>query len=137
MAKGLLQSRAGTPLVIGLLGDLGSGKTTFVKGFAAGLGIKEIVVSPTFLLICKYPFVSGTLYHVDPYRLKDACGAFCSLGFADILKESDAIVIVEWAKRLKPLLPKDTVWIELKHIGRNKREFRVRGYLASCISYLA
>lgn len=125
MAKELLRSRVSTPFVIGLFGDLGSGKTTFVKGFAAGLGIKEIVVSPTFLLICRYPFASGTLYHIDPYRLKDPLGALRSLGFYDMLKEKGAIIIIEWAKRLKPLLPRDTVWIAMRHVGGNKREIRM------------
>lgn len=97
-----------TPLVIALYGDLGSGKTCFVQGIAAGLGIERLITSPTFTLINEYP---GTrpLYHFDLYRLTGA-NDLLNMGFQEYC-ETNSIVVLEWAERAESILPPHTIRI--------------------------
>lgn len=98
--------------IIALIGELGSGKTTFVQGFAKGLGIKEKIISPTFVLIKQY----STLYHVDLYRVEN----FQDLGFEEILANPNNIVLIEWAEKFKNL-PKNTIRITIEKLAGDKR----------------
>ncbi len=96
--------------VVCLYGELGSGKTTFVQGFAKGLGIATRLLSPTFIIVRRYqiPDNSGFLYHLDLYRMegeKDLLG----LGLPEILADSNSVVLIEWAEKLGELLPKNRV----------------------------
>jgi tRNA threonylcarbamoyladenosine biosynthesis protein TsaE len=94
--------------IIGLVGDLGSGKTTFAQGFAEGLGImKEKVLSPTFVLMRQYPLKKRnfkTFIHIDCYRLKDA-KELEALGWSDLAANPKNIILIEWADRVKTILP--------------------------------
>lgn len=109
--------------VIALFGDLGSGKTTFVQGFAEGLGVTERILSPTFIIMRSYQTKSGILYHADLYRLEeDASESAKEIGLLDTFEDKNAIVIIEWAERIEALLPKDTIRVHLKHIAEEKRE---------------
>jgi len=92
--------------VVALSGDLGAGKTTFVQGLALGLGIKEPIQSPTFVLLNLYK----GLYHFDLYRLKNESD-FTSLGFEEYF-EKDGICVIEWPDRIAKILPPGTVHIE-------------------------
>ncbi len=103
--------------VIALVGELGAGKTTFTQGFARGLGIKDKIISPTFVLIRQH----GNFYHIDLYRLND----FKDLGLEEILSNKNNIVLIEWAEKIKDLLPKNTIWIYFKIIKNNKREIKI------------
>ncbi len=98
--------------VIALRGDLGAGKTCFVRGLAAGLGFSGSVHSPTFTLINEYrgPRI---LYHLDLYRLAGPDDAW-EIGIDQYLP-GDGITAIEWAERIKPLLPSNTVFIELRY----------------------
>lgn len=98
--------------IIALMGELGSGKTTFVRGFAKGLGVKEKIISPSFVLIKQY----STLYHVDLYRVEN----FQELGLEEILANPNNIVLIEWAEKLKNL-PKSTIRITIKKLEDDKR----------------
>lgn len=99
--------------VLELTGPLGSGKTTFVKGLAQGLGVKAIVRSPTFLLARAYPLPRGqTLYHLDLYRLKNS-DELLALGLSEILNQRN-IVVVEWPELLKTSLPQGTLKIQFR-----------------------
>ena len=80
-------------VVIGLQGELGSGKTRFVQGFAKGLGIRQRLTSPTFVLMKKYK----NLYHIDCYRLNKPKDLL-DLDFKEIIDDSQNIVVVEWAE---------------------------------------
>ncbi len=109
--------------IVCLFGDLGSGKTTFVKGLAQGLGIEaDVVNSPTFVLLNihegKLP-----LYHFDLYRLEDV-QEILALGYEEYFY-GEGITVVEWAERLKHLMPKKYVHVELSHQGENKRLIKV------------
>lgn len=100
--------------VIALSGPLGAGKTTFVQGFAKGLGIKDKIISPTFVLIRQHK----NLYHVDLYRINN----FQELGLNEILENPSNIIIIEWAEKIKKMLPKDTTWITFEVFGETKRK---------------
>jgi len=106
-AAGLLD-RLHPGAVIALHGDLGSGKTCFVRGLAAGLRITDPVTSPTFTLIHEYPSVPP-LYHMDLYRLTGP-DALDALGLDDYL-DGSGITVIEWADRADPLLPARTLHI--------------------------
>jgi tRNA threonylcarbamoyladenosine biosynthesis protein TsaE len=92
--------------VLCLYGDLGSGKTTFTQGFARGLGFANRLLSPTFIIVRRYDLSSGSrfLYHVDLYRTKSLYDIE-NIGFAEMVKDPGAFVIIEWAERLGDLKP--------------------------------
>lgn len=107
--------------IFALTGDLGAGKTIFVQGFAKGLGIKEKIISPTFVLIRQHqiPSSNKTLYHIDLYRLDSVDSK--QLGLDEILAEENSIVLIEWAEKLNKL-PKDSIRINIeKGENQNRR----------------
>ena len=103
-------------LVVGLEGNLGAGKTTFIQAFAKGIGVKGKLTSPTFVLMKKY----GNLYHLDCYRIKDSEDVL-ALDFKEIISIPKNIVLIEWAEKIKRILPKDRVWIKFKILGKKER----------------
>jgi len=133
--------------VIALIGDLGAGKTVLVRGLAQGLGIKKIINSPTFVLMKTYQtrinagldadkrgkFISANqrkhqrksaikwLVHVDAYRLKSGCDLI-DIGLLDWLGKKDSVVMIEWAERVKNILPKNTIKIKIKI--NHQKDFR-------------
>lgn len=104
-------------MVICLEGELGSGKTVFVKGFARALGIEDNITSPTFNLIKEYDGGELTLYHMDVYRLNDACE---TVGFSDYFNKK-GVSIIEWAELIGDCLPKERLEIEIRIIDENTR----------------
>ena len=104
--------------ILALTGDLGSGKTTFVKGLAMGLNIQECVQSPTFVLMNHYP----GLIHFDLYRLKTS-EDFSSLGFEEYF-ESSEILAIEWPDRIQDILPKETFHLHFSYVN-GTREVRI------------
>ena len=104
-----------TGIVIALIGDLGSGKTTFAQGFAEGLGINEHVGSPTFKLVSEYDGQKGKLIHVDAYRL-EGIDDFLNIGGEDILATPRAIILIEWGDKLESILPPDAIRISFKRV---------------------
>ncbi|CAN5713436.1 tRNA (adenosine(37)-N6)-threonylcarbamoyltransferase complex ATPase subunit type 1 TsaE [soil metagenome] len=104
--------------VFALIGDLGAGKTQFVKGLVREIGSTTEVTSPTFTLVHEYGGGRCPVYHFDFYRL-DAAEAVIRIGFDDYL-EGDGICIVEWADRFPQLFPAATVWIAL--VSKNESE---------------
>lgn len=108
--------------VIALTGNLGSGKTTFVQGLAEGLGIKDRIISPTFILMRQHQGKRLTLYHIDLYRLEeDVKGEFRNLGVEDSWGKEGNVVVVEWAEKVKDMLPSETKWVRFKNEGAEKR----------------
>jgi tRNA threonylcarbamoyladenosine biosynthesis protein TsaE len=113
-------------LVLALIGDLGGGKTTFLKGFARGLGIKEKILSPTFILIRKFDIKHRTssfkhFYHIDCYRIEKP-KEILDLGLREIINNPKNIVAIEWADKIQKILPKKTFFLEFEVLGRNKRK---------------
>lgn len=107
-------------LVIGLEGELGSGKTTFIKGFAKGLGIRKKLTSPTFVLMKKYK----NLYHIDCYRIK-SYKDILALDFKEIIFNPKNIIVVEWAEKIRKILPRDKIWIKFEIISNKEREIKI------------
>ncbi|MFO7951355.1 MAG: tRNA (adenosine(37)-N6)-threonylcarbamoyltransferase complex ATPase subunit type 1 TsaE [Bacillota bacterium] len=120
------------PLVIALQGELGTGKTVFVRGIARGLGVEEQVSSPTFVLLKIYP-ARLPLYHFDFYRLSED-EDHSELGFEEYLP-GEGIACIEWAERLPHLLPPEYLQIRLERPDLQEPEqrriwFAPRGPLA-------
>lgn len=109
-------------------GDLGAGKTVLAKGISLGLGIKETVKSPTFVIMMLYEIKSAKILkrkikyvcHIDAYRINKK--SLLAVGAQDYLRRQDTITIIEWAGKVKELLPKKTKWIEIKPAGQTKRK---------------
>ena len=107
--------------VFGLVGNLGSGKTTFVQGIAHVLEIKEKVTSPTFVILKEYQTNKDfSLVHADLYRIDSLADAE-SAGLFDYLGKSDKICFIEWADKIKNDLPKKTKFIKFKFLNKNTR----------------
>lgn len=113
--------------VLALIGDLGSGKTTFTQGFAKALGITASVGSPTFKLVSEYDFESGKLYHVDCYRLEGP-DDFLNIDGESLLNNEHGVTLVEWADIILPVLPEETVFLHFSHgqEGQNVRELTIK-----------
>ena len=113
---------------LALTGDLGSGKTTFVKGLADALGVKGPVTSPTFLILKTYPTKDPAikrLVHVDAYRLESA-DDLVEVGFSDEINEPGTAAVVEWAEKVKDALPASkTIWIKIKIGQKDDRIFEI------------
>lgn len=116
LQEALKQKRSGA-LVLALEGELGAGKTHFAKGVAGHLGIERNVTSPTFVLMKRY----GNFYHLDCYRVH-ASDEILDLEWKEIISDTKNIVLVEWAERVKDILPQGTIWLHFKNKGENKRE---------------
>ncbi len=116
--------KAGQALVIAFEGDLGAGKTTCIQGFAKGLGVKENVLSPTFVIQKDFLLTLNNyknFYHIDAYRLKNP-DELLELGFDDLIKNSENIIAIEWADKIKKILPREILKIEFDNLGKNRRE---------------
>lgn len=130
-----LGSRLEAGVVLALSGDLGAGKTTFVRGLAAGMGIEDPVSSPTYTLMHTYLGQGLPLYHYDAW-MEGRQKALLAEGGAGAL-ETDGVVVVEWAGRVQDQLPPETVTLELGHRGETQRVVRLGGDWASWTRWLA
>jgi len=118
-----------TGQLFALWGDLGAGKTVFIRGFLNGLGYKKRVNSPTFVLmkiynIKKHPYIKQVC-HIDAYRLNSS-DDLESLGVKEYFNRQDTIILIEWPERIKSVLPKDRTDIVLRHLQENKREIKIK-----------
>ena len=102
--------------IICLNGELGSGKTMFVKGIANALGIQDTITSPTFNIIKEYDG-ELPLYHLDVYRLD---GDTNGVGIEEYFSKG-GVVVIEWADTIKSILPEERLDIKFKVVGENKR----------------
>ena len=114
--------------VVALFGELGAGKTNFVQGLAQGFGIKERVISPTFVFMRSYKIKKDqnilNLIHIDLYRINEARD-FKLLGLEDIFNTQN-IVVLEWAEKVSTLLPKKRTEVLLEKKGEFKRKITVK-----------
>lgn len=98
--------------VVAFTGDLGAGKTAFVRGMARGLGISQRVTSPTFTIVNEYEGGSLPLFHFDMYRLGSADDLF-DIGWEDFLRRG-GICAVEWSENIEDALEPDTIYVEIR-----------------------
>ena len=110
------------PLVIALIGDLGCGKTCLAQGVAAGLGVEEEVLSPTYVLVTEYS-APLPLLHADVYRL-DPLGVE-RIGLEEQLENWTGLALVEWADRFEQILPADHLRVCLEDLGESRRRIRL------------
>ena len=111
--------------VFALSGDLGSGKTTFTQFFLRALGVRGRITSPTFIIIKNYKlritdYGFKKVYHIDCYRIKSP-KELLALDFKEILSDPKNLLIIEWADRIRNLLPTETRWIYSEH-GKKESE---------------
>jgi tRNA threonylcarbamoyladenosine biosynthesis protein TsaE len=130
--------------IIALEGDLGCGKTTFAQGFLKGLKIKGPYTSPTFLVIKNYkkefPISKSqfpkksknknskiqNIYHIDTYRVNSR--DILNLGWEEIVADKNNVIIVEWADRIRKIIPAQAIWIKFEWAGENERRLTFRNY---------
>jgi len=114
--------------VLGLVGELGAGKTTFVQGVAKGVAVADLrqVLSPTYTLSNEYPGGRLLLVHMDFYRLEGADSAR-ALGLEDTLGRVDTLAVVEWADRAPDLLPQGSIWMHFQYHPGELRRVQVQG----------
>ncbi|MBE7174371.1 MAG: tRNA (adenosine(37)-N6)-threonylcarbamoyltransferase complex ATPase subunit type 1 TsaE [Williamsia sp.] len=123
VAKDFLQQYA-QALVIAFHGDLGAGKTTFVRAVCNVKGVHDAVSSPTFSIINEYQGTEGKIYHIDLYRLKDELEVLRA-GVEDCLYSGD-LCLVEWPERAAALFPPETVHVFLEVVGQTERRIVIR-----------
>lgn len=117
--------------VLGLKGDLGGGKTTFLQGFAKGLGIRQKILSPTFIIIRRFKINNLTMkqlnnfYHIDCYRIKNPKEIF-NLGFKKNILNPHNIVAIEWADRIRKILPKSVIFLDFEFVDKKTRKITVK-----------
>ena len=118
---------------IALHGDLGAGKTQFVRGLLQGLGGDiQTVSSPTYVLLNVYDTGRLTLYHLDAYRVAGA-DDLEAIGFTELLDQG-GLVVVEWACRVAALLPADHLAVRLEAVGEHERRIEIKGFAARSVS---
>lgn len=125
LAKEILRSSPeDKAFLLGLEGDLGGGKTTFLQGFARGLGVKEKIASPTFVIMKKFRIPLSALdnfYHFDCYRIKKL-KEILDLDFKKIISRPQNVVVVEWSDRIRKILPEKSLILKFQFIDKNKRK---------------
>ncbi|MGE4554729.1 MAG: tRNA (adenosine(37)-N6)-threonylcarbamoyltransferase complex ATPase subunit type 1 TsaE [Candidatus Paceibacterota bacterium] len=118
-----INSKRKKALVVSLEGNLGAGKTEFMKGIGEALKFKKEIFSPTFLIMKRFPIKKGdfkNLWHLDCYRIKNL-KEIKEIGFNDLLKDKENIIFIEWGDKIKKLLPKNYWKIKIKILDKEKR----------------
>lgn len=113
--------------VVGLYGDLGAGKTFFTQVIAKNLGLKEDVVSPTFVIEKKYILTNqkfANLIHIDAYRIEDS-DELLSLRWREIISDPRNLILIEWPERVLDIMPEHTK-VKIKHLeNESEREVEI------------
>jgi tRNA threonylcarbamoyladenosine biosynthesis protein TsaE len=114
--------------VLCLIGDLGAGKTAFTKGLASGLKVKNIITSPTFVLMKNYKIIGHQtikhLAHIDAYRLENG-EQLLGIGVDDYFSDKQCLTVIEWADRVSDIWPNSAIKIEFKVLKGDRREIKV------------
>ncbi|MFA5070261.1 MAG: tRNA (adenosine(37)-N6)-threonylcarbamoyltransferase complex ATPase subunit type 1 TsaE [Patescibacteria group bacterium] len=125
--------------IIALIGDLGAGKTTFLQGLGSGLGVKQKILSPSFLQLKPYPVHSRPLkylFHFDFYRLV-SFSEVESRGLTEYLRSKNAVVVMEWADRIKKFLPAKVKYIYFTFIDPGRRSLLFKNFKKEELQFLS
>lgn len=116
-----------TSVVLGLQGNLGGGKTTFLQGFAKGLGVNEKILSPTFVIQKRFEInnVFKNFYHIDCYRINKP-EEILDLNFKKIILNPKNIIAIEWSEKIIKFLPQNTIFIDFKLIDKDQRKITLK-----------
>jgi len=123
-----LDTSSDSALVVGLYGNLGSGKTTFTQSIAKEMGVRDIVTSPTFVIEKIYETTHPhfkRLIHIDAYRLEKAA-ELQALNFEELVSNPHNLILIEWPENVKEILPENHLKIRCEFIGENSRRFEVQ-----------
>lgn len=112
---------AGNEKVFIFEGEMGAGKTTFIKNFCSYLGVKDVVSSPTYSIVNEYVGANGAVYHFDFYRIKDIHEAY-DLGYEEYFY-GGGICLIEWPERVEALLPENYIKVGISVVDENRRLF--------------
>lgn len=107
--------------IVAFTGELGSGKTTLIKGIVKHFS-NEVVLSPSFVLVNEYEG-DIPIFHFDLYRI-DSFDEILDIGWNDYINKG--IILIEWAEKIKKNLPKNTIWVKINIIGKNKRKIEIK-----------
>jgi tRNA threonylcarbamoyladenosine biosynthesis protein TsaE len=118
-----LSDFAGSEKVFIFEGDMGAGKTTFIKTFCAALGVTDVVSSPTYSIVNEYDSPIGSVFHFDFYRIKDIREAY-DLGYEEYFY-GGGICLIEWPERVEELLPEHYIKVEIKVLAEDRRLFKL------------
>lgn len=125
LLEGLLPREDGRATVLALTGDLGAGKTAFVKALAKHVGVGEDVTSPTFVIMKTYPITSGSdfkqLVHIDAYRMKDG-HELSVLGWDTLLADPGNLIAIEWPELVADVMPDDAITLAFAHVDETTRD---------------
>ncbi|HEY8443758.1 MAG TPA: tRNA (adenosine(37)-N6)-threonylcarbamoyltransferase complex ATPase subunit type 1 TsaE [Clostridia bacterium] len=124
LAKNWAKNLKGSDIII-LNGQLGAGKTVFTKGLAAGLGVKQPVLSPTFVLFRQYKGEKLDLYHFDMYRLSDSSEAI-EAGFDEYIGKETAVTVIEWADKVQDILKNISYTVDITYVDDNTRLVEIK-----------
>jgi tRNA threonylcarbamoyladenosine biosynthesis protein TsaE len=120
----------GTSTIVALKGDLGAGKTVFVKGAARALGLGEVVTSPTFVIEKVYRLPDGApwkhLVHIDAYRLEGET-ELRTIGWERTATDPGNLIMVEWPEQVGLGVPERAVWVEFETVDETTRKILIKG----------
>lgn len=111
-------------MVVAVSGALGSGKTVLIQGICQGLGVKQLVTSPSFIIINEYPGENFWVYHFDLYRLKNV-QELINLGYEEYFY-GNGVCLIEWAEKAQELLPDNRIEVNLKILSESQREILIQ-----------
>ena len=133
VARQLWQNNGASPAFVAMMGDLGAGKTAFVRGFVSVLSPGSRVKSPTYTIVNEYRRGEYPVFHFDLYRMEDPDG-LDGIGFDEYL--ASGICIAEWSENLGERMPEDAVTVTIRKTGENSRQIEIvypeRGGVESC-----
>ncbi len=117
-----LGARLGPGAVVACIGELGAGKTCFLQGLARGLGVESAVTSPTFVLVNQYRG-RVPVYHLDAYRT-ESLTELLDIGIEELM-HGDGVTVIEWADKLRPLLPGHAITVTITGLGDEPRQIAI------------
>jgi len=122
----IIKNKKATATVVALSGDLGSGKTNLTQEIASLLGIKENIISPTFVIMKKYKILNNefkNLIHIDAYRMEKSI-ELLNLNWEELISDKNNLIFIEWPEKVADIIPKTAIEVFLYHVDEETREIK-------------